>query len=356
MQREFYLGLARQGLRMPIATDLVLHEHEDVEAVLHDGLKLGKVFETAARRYHTPLAFPIMDLMVEKADMLTGLGIAPDQIDTHHFDHPPGDDVFSQLRAYLAKPAGKRLQAQVEAIKYIAGTDLLPVGMAIGPFSLMSKLIADPITAVYLAASGMSADDEPEVAAVERALELSAMVILRSIQIQIDAGAKAIFIAEPAANKCYISPNQLEAGSNIFDRYVLAPNRRIKNLLDRHGVDLIFHCCGELIDQMVSLFCTLDPAILSLGSSRKLFDDARLVPKTTVLYGNLPSKKFFSDDMITADQTRQQADELVQAMQAVGHPFILGTECDTLHVHGSEHTIAAKIKALMGAPKTYGHN
>lgn len=349
MQREFYLDLARQGLRMPIGTDLILHEHEDSDSILHNGPKLGRVFETAARRYRTPLAFPTMDLMVEKADLLSGLGVAEDKIDTYHFDECPGDEAFFQLESHLAKPPGRRLQAQVEAIRHVATTGLLPVGMAIGPFSLMTKLIADPITAVYLAASGLGAADEPEVAAVERTLDLSVRVILRSIQMQINAGAKAIFIAEPAANKAYISPNQIEAGSDIFDRYVLSHNRRIKNLLDKHGVDLIFHCCGELVDKMVAGFCTLDPAILSLGSSRKLFEDTLFVPKSTVLYGNLPSKKFFSDDMITADQVRQQAEELVEAMRKTGHPFILGTECDTLHVPGCRDTIAAKIRMILGA-------
>jgi uroporphyrinogen-III decarboxylase len=347
MRRDYYLDLAGQGLRMPIGTDLILHEHEDAAAILHDGQRLGQVFESAARRFQTPLAFPIMDLMVEKTDLLTGLGVAPDQIDTHHFDECPDEEAVARLESHLSKPPVSRLRAQIEAIAHVAATDLLPIGMAIGPFSLMTKLIADPITAVYLAASGVSAADDAEVAAVERTLELSVMVILRSIQEQIEAGAKAIFIAEPAANKAYISPNQLEADTNIFDRYVLSPNRRIKSLMDRHGVDLIFHCCGELVDDMVVRFCTLDPAILSLGSSRILYEDARFVPKSTVLYGNLPSKKFFSDDMITADQVRQQAGELVRAMRRAGHPFILGTECDTLFVPGCQNTIARKIQAFM---------
>lgn len=34
MQREFYLDLARQGLRMPIGTDLVLHEKADRKSVV----------------------------------------------------------------------------------------------------------------------------------------------------------------------------------------------------------------------------------------------------------------------------------------------------------------------------------
>jgi len=34
---------------------------------------------------------------------------------------------------------------------------------------------------------------------------------------------------------------------------------------------------------------------------------------------------------------------LAERMEATGHPFILGTECDTLHVEGCGDTIRAKI-------------
>jgi hypothetical protein len=113
-------------------------------------------------------------------------------------------------------------------------------------------------------------------------------VILQYLTAQIAAGAKAIIICEPAANKVYFSPNQLAKGYEVFDRFVMEPNRRIKELLTTHGADLIFHDCGELLDGMVRRFTTLDPVILSLGSSRKLWDDAALVPKSTILYGFCP--------------------------------------------------------------------
>ncbi|MFA5205397.1 MAG: hypothetical protein WC708_13450, partial [Lentisphaeria bacterium] len=82
------------------------------------------------------------------------------------------------------------------------------------------------------------------------------------------------------------------------------------------------------------------------GSSRKLWEDAALVPKDVVLYGNLPSKQFYSDDLITIDGVRQQADELAAKMRAVGHPHIVGSECDVLCVHGCEHRLMAKALAL----------
>ena len=88
----------------------------------------------------------------------------------------------------------------------------------------------------------------------------------------------------------------------------MTPNRRVRGLLKEAGAELFFHCCGELVDPMVSAFATLDAAILSLGSSRLLWHDAELVPKSTILYGNLPSKQFYSDALVTiADIGRHRA-------------------------------------------------
>ena len=62
MKPQFYLDLAASGLRMPVGTDLVLHEQADAEQVVEDGCRLGQVMETAARRSSAlPLALSLMD-------------------------------------------------------------------------------------------------------------------------------------------------------------------------------------------------------------------------------------------------------------------------------------------------------
>lgn len=348
MDRQFYLGLARLGLRMPIATDLVLHEKADPERIARDGQALGKVVEETARRYRTPLALAHMDLTLEKTLLCELLGIPPEEIPTYHFRQCPGEEVFRRLEDRINGPLHSRLQAHAESVAYIARhTDLIPVGMGIGPFSLMTKLLADPIPPIYIAGSGVIADEDPEVQMVEALLDLSLRVVLRSVLAQAQAGAKAFFIAEPAASKVYISPNQIDAGSDIFERYVIRPHRRIKALLESHGVDLIFHCCGELTDYMVEQFTRLEPVILSLGSSRTLWEDARLVPKHIVLFGNLPSKHFYSDSLITRDEVERRACELIRRMADIGHPFILGSECDVLNVPGYEQPIRDKVEAFL---------
>ena len=154
-------------------------------------------------------------------------------------------------------------------------------------------------------------------------------------------------MCEPAANKVYFSPNQLAKSYDVFDRYVMKFNLAIREQLRARGVDLIFHDCGELLDGMVQRFATLDPAIISLGSSRLLWEDAALVPKSTVLYGNLPTKQFYSDELCSVAKVRQLSDTLHQRMRATGHPFILGSECDILSVPGRELTIKAKVEAFL---------
>ena len=41
IDRSYLLDLAKRGLRMPIGTDLVLHEHSDAKAIATDGPRLG---------------------------------------------------------------------------------------------------------------------------------------------------------------------------------------------------------------------------------------------------------------------------------------------------------------------------
>ena len=218
--------------------------------------------------------------------------------------------------------------------------------MAIGPFSLTTKLMADPITPVYLAGMGLSAGEDPEVALLERLLSLSELIVHRYLRAQIEAGARAVIICEPAANLVYLSPKQLSTNPALFERIVMEPMQRITRMLAASGVDLIFHDCGELTTDMVRRFATLGAAILSFGSSRRLWEDAALVPKDTILYGNLPTKRFCASEL-TPGEVERLAQELVEKMQTAGHPFILGSECDVLSVPGKETEILGKVDAFM---------
>jgi hypothetical protein len=113
-------------------------------------------------------------------------------------------------------------------------------------------------------------------------------------------------------------------------------------------VDLIFHDCGDLNQEMVRNFAErLHPAILSLGSSRKLWEDAAVVPDDVVLFGNLPTKSFYSDAAMPLEEVVQRAATLVRNMRTCGHPHILGSECDVLYVPDAAETIRRKVDAML---------
>ncbi len=334
---------------MPIGADLTLHEESEPEKARTDGVALGRVIERTARRWGTPLAIPLMDLRLEKTDLLALAGVTAAAAETFQFKSPLTEAELATLCGEQTVPFCAGSRARDEALRYIRSKpDLVAVGMAIGPFSLTTRLLADPITATAMAGSGVEPEDSDEVRMLWQCLRAAEAAVLRSIQSQIQHGAKAIMICEPAANIAFISPRQMKAGSNLFERLVMEPNLRLKAALDEAGCDLIFHDCGELIDPMVEAFAhRLHPVMLSFGSSRKLWEDARLVPDDVVLYGNLPTRKFYSDGAMPIEEVIRRTDELIANMKACGHPHILGSECDVLFVAEAQETIRRKVDAMM---------
>jgi hypothetical protein len=290
-----------------------------------------------------------MDLRLEKIDLLALAGIAETEAERYHFTASLDETALATLCGAQTVPLCAGSLARNEALASIATQhDLIPVGMAIGPFSLTTRLLADPITITAMAGSGVEAEDSDEVRLLWQCVRVSEAAVLRSVRSQIQNGAKAIMICEPTACTAFISPRQLKAGSNLFERLIMEPNLRLKAALDEAGCDLIFHDCGELIDPMVEAFARrLHPVILSLGSSRKLWEDARLVPKDVVLYGNLPSKSFYSDGAMPVEEVVHRTEELVVRMRACGHPYIVGSECDVLFVPEAQDAIRKKVDAMM---------
>jgi uroporphyrinogen-III decarboxylase len=350
MKRDFYLDLAKSGRRMPIATHLVLHEKEDPEGTLLSASRMAAVMAETAKRFASPLALPVMDLTLEKDFMLRAMGIGAAEAAAYHFDEAPS--VAQRAALESADPlSSARIAANCGALRILAGereagSGLLPVGMSIGPFSLLSKMLHDPIVPIFLAGSGVEAGDSEEVALLQALLPLCESAVARCVSAQIDAGAAAIFVCEPAANSVFFSPKQIEEGGTAFDEYVIEPNKRLKKLLDSRGVDLLFHDCGSLTTGMVASFAVLDPAIFSFGSPVNLWEVESFVPKTTVIYGNLPTKKFYSDEEVPLSSLPKMVGDIEARLRASGHPFIVGSECDVLSMEGYEGKIMEKVKAF----------
>jgi hypothetical protein len=71
------------------------------------------------------------------------------------------------------------------------------------------------------------------------------------------------------------------------------------------------------------------------------------VPADVVLYGNLPTKSFYSDSAMPVEEVIHRTEELLENMQACGHPHILGSECDVLFVPEARGAILKKVDAMM---------
>src|SRR5271166_6307687 len=98
MATSIFLDIARSGRCLPMATDLVLNEDPDPEATRRNGFRLGQVVERTARRWNTPLALPLMDLRLEKADLLSRLGIDEAEADRFHFSAAMDHDTREALQ------------------------------------------------------------------------------------------------------------------------------------------------------------------------------------------------------------------------------------------------------------------
>ena len=350
MDRSFYLNLAATGKRLPVATHLVLHEKKDPEAILLDGKRLAETMVETARKFDSPLALPIMDLTLEKDIMLRTMGIPAADIPTYHFHEKPDPALVAKV-ASMDVLTSPRIKANCDSLSHIAkalaaGNKEVPIGMSIGPFSLMTKLMKDPITPIFMAGSGVAPEDDEEVDLLASLLDLCEKTVHACCLAQMKAGAKAIFLCEPAANLVYFSPNQIKEGATVYQDFVIAPNLRLKALFNANKVDLIFHDCGSLTPEMISSFAALDPVIISFGSPVKLWEAEPLVPKTTVLYGNLPTKKFYSDEEVPLSGIPDMVCEIEDKLRASGHPFIIGSECDVLSMPGYEKTIMEKVMAF----------
>ncbi|MBD3320982.1 MAG: hypothetical protein GF350_07820 [Chitinivibrionales bacterium] len=347
MSRNEFIEMAEKQVVIPLITDLVLHEHKDVSSVLSDGRALGRVIEEAARRFQSPLAIPRMDLTIEKEAVLDALGAGGAENAGYRLSKPLSSDEINEIAETIAAKPSVKMKATCDALSCIAAKpDLKPSGMCIGPFSLITRLLADPITPVFLYGMGVSKNEDPSVGIMQDCLELATAVVDCYCRMQIDAGARAMFVCEPAANTVYCSPQQVTEAEGVFDNLVLEPNLRLKALFGTYKTDMIFHDCGELNDTMLAKIARLHPVMLSLGSSRVLWDDARIVPGDVVLYGNLPSKHFYDDTVVSEAQVDRLCRELVQNMKQIRHPFILGTECDVLFVPEYRTTISGKIDRM----------
>ena len=196
--------------------------------------------------------------------------------------------------------------------------------------------------------------EEPLALCFRRCMEMAEITVERAIVAQLQAGAQAILVCEPSASVAFLSPRQMRGERHLFHRFAIEPHLRLKRIVRNAGAEYFFHDCGDLNDEMVRLIgWELHPAMLSLGSSRRLWEDARHVPDDVVLFGNLPTRQFYSDAAMPGERVAEMTSELCARMRETGQPFIAGSECDVLHVPEAADRVREKVDLMLRVARDY---
>jgi hypothetical protein len=66
-----------------------------------------------------------------------------------------------------------------------------------------------------------------------------------------------------------------------------------------------------------------------------------------VLFGNLPTKTFYSDAAMPDEQVESLTQELMARMAEIGHPHIPGSECGVLCVPDAAVQIRRKVDLML---------
>jgi hypothetical protein len=205
-RHQLFLELARSGFRAPFCCDVVLHEEANPDGVRRDGPALAAVLRRSALEWSAPLGLSLMDLTLEKTDLLGALGVSEEEAERFRFNEPL-DDAARQTLMMESGWQCAASRARDDAMRVLAAEgNLFPIGMCIGPFSLTTNLMADAVTATALAGTGVMSSEEPQVRLLYQCLEVAEAAVGRALRRQVAAGAAAILLCEPAASTTFLSP------------------------------------------------------------------------------------------------------------------------------------------------------
>ena len=248
MTRSYFLDLARSGRACPMATDLVLNEEPDPEAARRDGDAAGPGRGTARAALglaawpcrswtcgsRRPTCWPAWESARKRRTGST----SPRPLDHGDAGGAAGGEAPAVPEArHATGPCGTSRDRPTSC----------PIGMTIGPFSLATKLMADPITAAALLGSGVTPEDDPQVKLLCDCLEAAEATVLESVRRQLEQGARAVLVCEPAASigLSLASPDQ----GRLADLRAAGARAQRAARVRSSGTprrDLIFHDCGEL--------------------------------------------------------------------------------------------------------------
>ena len=274
----------------------------------------------AAERFDNPMALPVMDLTLEKDILLQTMGIPAEETAAFHFDDVPGPEQLAELaRGLYVTTRHPRIKANCEALSLPrhAGT-VVSVGMrSIGPFSLLTKLVKDRIVRFSWRAAASRRRTSRDVALIHAVLALAEAVVRGNGAAQIEAPARAIFLASRRRTGSIFRrgrSGRRDGLRRVRDRAQPAPEACARRRRRRSAFPRLRRSDsgdGHFLRE-------LKPKLISFGSSVKLWEIEKYVDTDVVIFGNLPTRKFDPDEEVPLEVVEDLMAEIEEKLGATG--------------------------------------
>lgn len=295
---------------------------------LHDGEALAHAQICARERYRTDAVFAFLDFGVEAEALGAPLSFRADRYPDVVGSVLGADDDPARLR--LPEPASAgRMPVCLRALRTMRGRlgdSALVAGAVAGPMTASAQLYGIE-NALYLAI-----DDPPRLAA---ALDFSTRLAIRYGLAQLDAGAHAVIVFDPAASPAVVPPD--------FFRELLAPRlERVLAALRDGGAAFTWLNIAGPTAGILDCYARIGADVATFDYYLSAAEACRLLPRTC-LAGNLKSLDFLD---AAPDRIERQARGLVAAFEGRGG-FLLSSGCE-IPPEAAAGNIAAMAAALSG--------
>lgn len=295
---------------------------------LHDGEALAHAQICARERYRTDAVFAFLDFGVEAEALGAPLSFRDDRYPDVVGSVLGADDDPARLR--LPEPASAgRMPVCLRALRTMRGRlgdSALVAGAVAGPMTACAQLYGIE-NALYLAI-----DDPPRLAA---ALDFATRLAIRYGLAQLDAGAHAVIVFDPAASPAVVPPD--------FFRELLAPRlERVLAALRDGGAAFTWLNIAGPTAGILDCYARIGADVATFDYYLSAAEACRLLPRTC-LAGNLKSLDFLD---AAPDIIERQARGLVAALEGRGG-FLLSSGCE-IPPEAAAGNIAAMAAALSG--------
>ncbi|MBN8527105.1 MAG: uroporphyrinogen decarboxylase family protein [Planctomycetes bacterium] len=247
-----------------------------------------------------------MDLSVEAEAFGAAIRMVDDEVPTVIGRLVTDADSVAALA--VPRVGAGRTQVYIDTVRLLAAQpgDPFVIAGCIGPFTLAGRLFG-------VSESLEFAMNEPE--AMEALIEKATTFLISYVSAFKDAGAKALFMAEPTAG--LLSPKMLGRFSSPYVK-------RIIEATEDGSFGIILHNCGAKIAHIPSILASGATA-LHFGQPMDLPAAARAVPAGTVVCGNLdPSGVFVGLDQAAIAQRTIELERRLDGLRNV----VMSSGCD----------------------------